>query len=217
MSDPRAYNQKQMDTGELRDDHILTMVESFQQANGLKVDGYCGPKTLAAIERQWPYEESNDLGLTALAVAVECLGEGEVGGNNSGPFVEMLLGKEYDGDDDDDGAWCAAFVSHCFKEAAKLCKVELSFKTSFGAKRLFRNVAKAGQLVDIPVPGDIVCWDRGTPGSWQGHIGIVEKYEDGILHTIEGNTGRYPSKVRRLTHDLSKDKRLEGFARAWVK
>ena len=212
--DPRAYNQGRFDNGDLRDDHVLTLVETFQETHGLKVDGMCGPRTTAAIEATWPISDANDLGLTALSVAIECLGKGEEGGNNSGPFVEMLFGKEYDGDDDDDGAWCAAFVSFCFKQASLSSGVDLAFKTSFGAKRLFKNIGNAGQFVSLPKPGDIVCWDRGTPGSWQGHIGIVEKCEEGILHTIEGNTGRYPSKVRRLTHDLSKDRRLEGFARA---
>ena len=59
-----------------------------------------------------------------------------------------------------------------------------------------------------------MCWDRGDPGSWQGHIGFVERVEDGVLYTVEGNVGSYPSKVKRFMHDLSSQSRLEGYGRA---
>ena len=200
---------------------LKDVVAAWQEEHGLVADGFCGPKTQQALfdAREMNLEAVlSDLHRAALEEARRCIGKGEEGGNNSGEFVEAILGKEYDGDDDDDGAWCAAFMSHCFEVASERCGVDLPFSTSFGAKALFRNVKRAGSGDRTPRPGDLVCWDRGKLNpdgtkSWQGHVGIVERVENGIFHTIEGNRGGYPSKVRRFKYHLETDDRLEGFAR----
>jgi hypothetical protein len=215
------YNQERLDDGRISGDDIVQLVRFWQEGHGLKVDGYCGPNTLATIRPEAGRPAGvSDLAYEALRVAVDNLGQGEVGGNNSGPFVEMLHGKKYDGDSDDDGAWCAAFMSFCFESAADGLGVELPFLRSGGAKRLYRNASNAGRSVEPSVPGfensaqpgDLVCWHRGDPTGWQGHIGIVERVEGSTFHTIEGNVGRYPSKVRRFRHSID-DPRLIGFAR----
>jgi hypothetical protein len=207
-----SYNQKQLDRDLILGPHITVLTEFWQMHHDLKKDGACGPKTRESLEEDMAYE-APDLAVMALSIAIEEIGNGEEGGNNSGVHVERYMGKKYDGDDDDDGSWCAHFVSWCFEQAAIRLKVKLPFKRSGGAKALFRNITRSGQETKNPLPGDVVCWDRGKRGSWQGHIGFVEKAEDGIIYTIEGNVGRYPSKVKRLTHDIDKDDRLIGFAR----
>jgi hypothetical protein len=206
-----SYNLDQVTKGLLTGNHISTLTEAWQEDHGLKVDGYCGPATRGSLEES--SHNQSTLGVTALDVAIENLGKGEEGGNNSGEFVEMLHKKNYDGDPDDDGAWCAAFVSYCFEAACERLGVDLPFRRSTGAKSLFRKIGAAGEFVTDPQPGDVVCWDRGVKGSWQGHIGIVERCENGILYTVEGNVGRYPSVVRRFAHNLDLQPRLEGFAR----
>ena len=210
-----GYNQKEMDNGRLTLRHIRIMTMFWQEHHeGLEVDGKCGPRTRSSMALA---TSTSDLARRALEFAIGWIGEGEEGGNNSGPFVEMLHHKEFDGDNDDDGAWCAAFVSTCFERACGELGVEMPFERSGGAKTLMRRIGKAGQFVLAPdiLPGDVVAWDRGAVGSWQGHVGIVERYEPdtGMLHTIEGNVGRYPAKVRRFTHDMSKQTRLEGISR----
>ncbi len=210
-----SYNQGQMDNGHLTLQHIRIMTRFWQEHHpGLAVDGQCGPMTQASMVAA---VTGSSLGAKALEVAIAWLGEGEEGGNNSGPFVEALHRKEYDGDPDDDGAWCAAFVSSCFEKACEQLELEMPFRRSGGAKVLMRRVGNAGAFVSAPdiQPGDVVAWDRGAVGSWQGHVGIVERYDAaaGLLHTIEGNVGRYPSKVRRFVHDMSKQTRLEGISR----
>ncbi len=207
------YNKQQLDNGDLTPAHI-TALTAFWQDNhsGLSVDGKCGPATRETLEAAMG-PPTSDVAKEALDVAIENIGNGEEGGNNSGPFVEMLKGKVWDGDNDDDGAWCADFVGWCIEQASDRLGVDMPIQRSGGAKRLFRNIKMAGSEVSNPQPGDVVCWDRGNPGSWMGHIGFVEKYEDGILHTVEGNVGRYPAKVRRFMHDVLKDTRLIGFAR----
>jgi len=211
------YNKKKYADGKFTDDMIVQLVGHWQDVNGLEADGYCGPNTQANLNKAAAgADPSSELGLLALSIAIENIGNGEEGGNNSGPFVEMLHGKEFDGNDDDDGAWCASFASWCFEQACdrRLDLIELPFKRSGGAKTLWKNIGNAGSFPTDPAPGDVVCWDRGKRGSWQGHIGFVERIEDGILYTVEGNVGSYPSKVKRFMHELSLQDRMEGYGRA---
>lgn len=206
------YFADKMEEGLIKPWMLVEMTELWQETHGLESDGYFGPATAASFSPE-PPTNLHPFALSVLLSAIADLGKGEEGGNNSGEYVEGLLGKTFDGDDDNDGSWCAAAVSHWIKEASEDETVSLNFPLSFGAKALFQNIRSAGASADVPQAGDIVCWDRGDVGSWQGHIGVVERYDGGILHTIEGNKGSFPSKVRRFRYDLSKQSRLEGFAR----
>lgn len=227
------YNSEQIQSGDLTKGMIVQLVKLWQEANGLTVDGFCGPNTQSSISSlvhadNGSVSSFSRLTRDALVVASECLGKGETGGNNSGPFVEMLHGLDYDGNTDDDGAWCAAFVGYCFLTAALNDDTPLTFTRSGGAKRLFKNISNAGECVLVSdldgdarttairdfgvLPGDVICFHRGKPGSWMGHIGIVERLDGGVVHTIEGNVGTYPSKVRRFRRGLD-NPNLIGFAR----
>jgi len=213
-----SYNTEKVESGEIKEWMLEKMVALWQSENGLESDGKCGPQTQSALydERESEMEhDCSDLAARTLEIAKSLLGQGEEGGNNSGPFVEMLLGKEYDGDDDDDGAWCAAFVSHCITEAAN---GNPPFPMSYGAKAIFRNAANFGSESMTPEVGDIICWDRGKLNpdgskSWQGHVGFVERIDGDVITTIEGNKGSFPSKVKRFKYELSRESRLEGFAK----
>jgi hypothetical protein len=209
VSTPETYNQGQLDGGNLRPENITQLIKLWQEAHQLEPDGYCGPLTQATFEPHVP----SALGAAALAVAIEEIGNGEEGGNNSGKHMARYMGVDDDGDDDDDGAWCASFISYCCSTAASRLDISLPFSTSRGAKALYRKIGEAGSFTTNPLPGDVVCWDRGKPGSWQGHIGIVEKVQNGILYTVEGNVGKFPSTVHRIKHDLDRLDRLIGFAR----
>ena len=85
--------------------------------------------------------------------------------------------------------WCAIFVSWCadqcgYLDAGVLPKME-------GVRPYVGWLKERGQWQGReyePVPGDIIFFD------WEGdgladHVGIVEKVEDGLVFTIEGNTG----------------------------
>lgn len=145
------------------------------------------------------------LSVKALHVATKNIGYGEDEGNNLGRFIRAIGGKP--------GAeWCATFVGYCFARAWGLLGFPgqgVPFDRSSSAKRLTKNIGRAGRLFTDPreaLPGDVICWSRGVLG-WQGHIGIVERVDpDGIVHTIEGNVGRYPAKVKRLAHDITKER-----------
>jgi len=149
----------------------------------------------------------------AADIALSEIGKGEIGSNNAGPHV-----VRYRRGIDDKSSWCAAFVSWCFEEAARELGLNLPFARSHGAKKLFKNAYRAGTKLgpgEICRKGDIVCWDRGKAGSWQGHVGIVTegpKSGESSFSTAEGNRGAFPSRVRIYGHELLEG-RLLGFAR----
>jgi len=154
-------------------------------------------------------------GAATLEAAQLEVGRGESEGNNRGHNIRRYMEPFADGSE-----WCAGLVSYCLDIASmKLgvgCPVDVRNKSvKRGAKALTRALGRVGTLFTDPakaMPGDLVCWNRGLPGSWQGHVGIVVQLEGrSILTTIEGNTGSYPSLVRRLRHDITKE-RLYRFA-----
>lgn len=211
-------NTQKVADGTITEWMLSKVFRLWQEENGLTPDGICGPITRKSLfdsrESELEGLQCSDIAKAALQNARDLIGKGEVGGNNSGEFVEMLLGKEYDGDTDDDGAWCAAFISHCIREASG---GNPPFELSFGAKLLFKRAYEFGSKSDTPKAGDIVCWDRGKLNedgskSWMGHVGIVDRVDGDIFYAIEGNKGAYPSKVSRFKYELSKQTRLEGFA-----
>ena len=93
--------------------------------------------------------------------------------------------------------WCACFVSWCFNECGYLdTGTAPKFAGCVGGVEWFRS---RGQWVDNsvnPSPGMIVFFDWNDPNGASGpqdgeadHVGIVEKCENGIVYTIEGNSG----------------------------
>ena len=199
----------------------------------LTVDGIVGPLTwksineddqtyiFDALERKLSLPETegvNPIALHALEVALEEMlaGAGEVGGNNQGPFVakyhrvtpDILEVKQWN--------WCAAFVSFCFRNGAAKIGKDMPFKYSGGAQNILKQFQSKGwgykPNEQEPKPGDIVVWKRGS-AEWMGHIGIVYEYKDGILYTIEGNRGKYPSRVAKFSYVFSNMKSLLGFGR----
>ena len=92
--------------------------------------------------------------------------------------------------------WCACFVSWCANECGYIDSgVIPKFAGCVSGVQWFKD---RGQWVDgsaEPVPGMIIFFDwdnRGSSGPQDGeadHVGIVEKCENGIVYTIEGNSG----------------------------
>lgn len=94
--------------------------------------------------------------------------------------------------------WCAIFVSWCADQCGYLDAGVLP-KTA-GVRPYVDWFIERGQWQGReyePVPGDIIFFDWESDGL-ADHVGIVEKVEDGLVYTIEGNTGdtcaerRYP-------------------------
>lgn len=195
------------------DNATYTAVRSFQASHldkhgvPLKVDGVVGDITWWALNNPrtrvshgvidfslMPDQAlgGSTLGRSALLTSIEELknGAGEIGGNNRGRWVKKYLEPAGLGEGN---AWCAAFLSWCFLQAAGGDKKKMPFRYSAGARDIFNQLKNKGldfkstDTTFMPQPGDIVAWWRVSMSSGFGHIGIVHHVKDGFLYTIEGN------------------------------
>lgn len=89
--------------------------------------------------------------------------------------------------------WCACFVSWCANECGYIdAGIIPKFAGCIQGSDWFKE---RGQWQDgsyTPSPGDIIFFDWSENGVHDGlcdHVGIVEKVENGRVHTIEGNSG----------------------------
>lgn len=85
--------------------------------------------------------------------------------------------------------WCACFVSWCANECGyiEMGAIPKFALCSIGAQ-WFKDRGQWGDNSMEPVAGTIIFFD------WDGdrnpdHVGIVEYIEDGVVYTIEGNSG----------------------------
>ena len=93
--------------------------------------------------------------------------------------------------------WCACFVSWCFNECGYLdTGTAPKFAGCVGGVGWFRSRGQWADNTIEPAPGMIVFFDWNDPNGASGpqdgeadHVGIVEKCENGIVYTIEGNSG----------------------------
>ena len=145
----------------------------------------------------------------ALEIAIGEIGKGEYGSNNAGPDIEKYL----NGLAEPPSNWCAAFISWCYLEASfnrDIIKKNqiMPFQYTLSARNLFNQFKKKAinlgeslegfvELTKEPEPGDLIFFWRESPKSWMGHVGIIEKLDDKLIYTIEGNKGEFPALVKR--------------------
>ena len=92
--------------------------------------------------------------------------------------------------------WCACFVSWCANECGYLDAGVIP-KTAgcISGSNWFKERGLWQDRDYEPRPGDIIYFDwnnKGGSGPQDGladHVGIVEKVENGIVYTVEGNSG----------------------------
>ena len=98
--------------------------------------------------------------------------------------------------------WCACFVSWCAEQCGYIdAGIVPKFSLCSDGVNWF---ASRGQFQDgsyVPVAGDIIFFD------WQGngdvdHVGIIESVVNGIVYTIEGNSG---DVCRRRSYSIGYD------------
>jgi hypothetical protein len=209
-------------------------VRAFQSQNldqhgqPLVVDGKVGPLTWWSLTHPKPIIDTpsavdyatmpppdaagSTLGRAALAAAIGELkaGAGEVGGNNSGPWVRKYLAPA---DLPEGNSWCASFVSWCYLQACGGDKGSMPFTYCPGARAILRefknkDLAYAPKSGYQPQPGDIVVWWRERLAGWKGHVGLVHQVSDGMLYTIEGNKS---PRVQGFSYVSSRMEKLLGF------
>lgn len=85
--------------------------------------------------------------------------------------------------------WCACFVSWCANECGYIDKgVIPKFALCSWGAQWFKDRGQWGDNSMEPAPGTIIFFDWEGDGETD-HVGIVEYTENGVVHTIEGNSG----------------------------
>ena len=90
-------------------------------------------------------------------------------------------------------AWCASFVSWCANQLGyidsgvfpKFCGCTYCIDNYLSPKGLFWSNRTSGTYV--PQAGDLIFFDWEQDGRCN-HVGIVQYYENGVVHTVEGNS-----------------------------
>lgn len=152
---------------------------SDMMAARLGWSSYGDKQYVAHVLRYYPFGRvPNGIGNQAI-VQIALSQEGNVGGQPYWSWYGFDSRVE----------WCACFVSWCaeqcgYIDAGIIPKFALC---SNGASWFARN----GQFQDgsyVPASGDIIFFDWGANGDVD-HVGIVESVENGVVYTIEGNSG----------------------------
>lgn len=118
----------------------------------------------------------------ALDIAITQIGVEEAPGHkNTGKQVEQYLAAVGLGPG---FSWCMAFVYWCHMKAADAMGVKILMAKTGGVLDQWRQ-RKDKYRALTPAPGDVFIMDFGKG---TGHTGIVEKVEDDVIHTVEGNT-----------------------------
>lgn len=96
--------------------------------------------------------------------------------------------------------WCASFVSYVLRNAGVSKEITPLFVSCTKGFNKFVEMGRATREHIMPNVGDIIffVWKKGE--STPDHVGLVEKVEDSVVHTIEGNRS---DKVQRFEYDLN--------------
>ena len=92
--------------------------------------------------------------------------------------------------------WCACFVSWCANECGYIdAGVIPRFAGCTGGANWFKDRGQWQERDYVPRPGDLIFYDwddKGSSGPQDDvpdHVGIVERVENGVVYTVEGNSG----------------------------
>lgn len=138
--------------------------------------------------RQLEPEQLPKVRAKVLQIARAELGQGETRANNDGAAVlKYTKGKR--------APWCMAFASYTLERAGVN-----RFGYTLNVREFFKRARRQGMTTDAPQPGDIAIFWRDDPQGSLGHVGIIERVTDQTLETIEGNRGKFPAVVKRVTY-----------------
>ena len=87
--------------------------------------------------------------------------------------------------------WCACFASWCADQYGYLeSSITPKFSLCSDGVNWFKGKGQWQDKDYEPQAGDLIFFDWGSDGSID-HVGIVEKCEDGMVYTVEGNSGSF--------------------------
>ena len=100
--------------------------------------------------------------------------------------------------------WCACFVSWCADQSGLISSGSvLKFSYCPTGVEWFKSQGKWQDRGYTPTPGTIIFFEwvrNGGKDVVSDHVGIVEKCENGVVYTIEGNSG---DAVRQRSCDVN--------------
>jgi len=93
---------------------------------------------------------------------------------------------------EDEVSWCSVFIGACAKEVGLI----------YSKQATARSWLEKGDIVNDPIPGDLVVFWREDPKSWKGHVSIYlgKKEETNEVYCLGGNQN---DEVCILTYDAS--------------
>lgn len=146
---------------------------------------------------------------TALQVASTQIGVQEIPkGSNGGPQVTQYLKSVGLGPGN---PWCMAFVYWCVNEASKQLGVENPLVKTGSVMFQYNNtkLRKLPKTSSAVKPGDVFVMEFSAG---KGHTGFVTAIENGMIHTIEGNSNSDHSREGFEVISLSRPvSTLKGF------
>lgn len=149
------------------------------QAERLGWDSYGDTQYVSHVLRYYPFGRAFTSGGNQAIVEVALTQLGNEGGQPYWSWYGFSSREE----------WCACFVSWCAEQCGY---IEGGFIPKFAGCVSGANWFKErNQWQDRnyePAAGDIIFFDWEGDGSTD-HVGIVEKCENGVVYTVEGNSG----------------------------
>jgi len=114
----------------------------------------------------------------ALKIALEEYGNKGIPGSNSNTeILKYYKNTGFDWVQDDDIAWCTAFISWCLMKAKK----------PYIKSLLARDYLKYGKKTQEPKLGDIAVLWRITRNSIYGHVGFFIRKDKNTVYLLGGN------------------------------
>lgn len=120
-------------------------------------------------------------------IAIAELGQKEVQGIGNNPaIVNYAREAGFSWISDDETPWCSIFMNWAAMKAGLVRSKQANA----------RSWLLVGQHTDSsPLPGDVVVFRRGSPASWEGHVGIFLgfSYDGAKVYCLGGNQGNQVS------------------------
>lgn len=152
---------------------------STMQAARLGWDSYGDTQYPAHVLRYYPYGRAFTSGFNQAIVEVALTQLGNEGGQ---PYWSWY---GFDGRVE----WCACFVSWCADQCGYIeSGIIPKFAGCVDGSNWFKGNGQWQDRNYEPQAGDIIFFDWEGDGETD-HVGIVEKCENGIVYTVEGNSG----------------------------
>ena len=152
---------------------------STMQAQRLGWESYGDTQYPAHVLRYYPYGRAFTSGGNQAIVEVALTQLGNEGGQ---PYWSWY---GFDGRVE----WCACFVSWCADQCGYLDSgIVLKFAGCVDGANWFKGNGQWQDRNYEPTAGTIIFFDWENDGETD-HVGIVEKCENGVVYTVEGNSG----------------------------